>query len=86
MVVTLTFTNTTSSQNLTLTGLLVNAEANTTLTNGNPRVLVPVPDTSLYYTLPKQAGKNTQFATFLDIAQNGRLDVILQKVDDQGIP
>ena len=64
----------------------MNAEANTTLTNGNDRVLVPVSDTSLYYSLPKLAGKNTMFATFLDISQNGRLDIILQKVDETGVP
>ncbi len=48
VVISMNFLNTTSSQYLTLTGLLMNTEANTTLSNGNERVLIPTPDTSLY--------------------------------------
>lgn len=88
VVLTLQYLNTTSAQPMTTTTLLFNQEANKTITNGNPRELVPITDAddSLYYSLQTLAGQNTQFATFLDIASNGRLDVILQKIDANGVP
>ena len=88
VVLSLQYTNTTSGQPVTQTTLLFNQEANTTATNGNTRQLVPVTDSddSLYFNLQTLAGDNTQFTTFLDIASNGRLDVILQKTDTNGTP
>jgi hypothetical protein len=40
----------------------------------------------LYNNIAVQAGNNTQFVTFIDISSNGKLDVILQKVDANGVP
>lgn len=65
---------------------MMNQAANTTLTEGNERTLVATNDASLYNTLHIEAGRNTAFVTFCDVAQNGRLDVILQQVDASGLP
>jgi hypothetical protein len=65
---------------------MMNTEGNTELTNGNERVLVPAADDSYYYTLSQQSGRTGQFVAFNDFSENGRLDVILQKIDSNGIP
>lgn len=81
IVLSISFYNSTSLSEVTLTAVMMNMEGNTTLTDGNTRTLEQTTDSSLYNSLSVQAGKSTQFVTFLDVAQNGRLDVILQKVD-----
>jgi len=40
----------------------------------------------LYYSLSQQSGRTGQFVTFTDFSENGRLDVILQKIDANGVP
>lgn len=82
------FRNTTSpsSPDVTLTGVMMNREGNSTATNGNERKMIPANDKSEYFSLTKAAGRDGQFATFIDIDENGRLDVILQKKDSNGAP
>lgn len=68
VVVSIAFTNTTSAQDLTITGVMMNQAANTTLTEGNERTLVATTEGSLYNTLHTEAGRNTAFVTFCDVA------------------
>ena len=68
MVLSIAFTNSTSSQDFTITGVMMNQAANTTLTEGNKRTLVATTDGDLYNSLHNEAGRSTLFATFLDVA------------------
>lgn len=90
LIVTFSYLDLTSSALTTQTNVYMNY--NTTLTEPyDPvRQLLPAseyPEKGLLYNnIAIQAGNNTQFVTYIDISSNGKLDVILQKVDANGVP
>jgi len=85
-VLTLQFSSTDGTEKSTVTTVWMNGEGNSTASAGN-RELVRGPSPAEYYAkISAEAGQTGELVTFFDVDEDGRLDVIVQKTDANGIP
>jgi len=87
-LLTLEFSSEDGSKTGTVTGVWIN-EGGTTHNETTTETINSIlgrSDLELYKNIGDKAGDTGELVTFLDIDEDGRLDLILQKLDDSGKP
>lgn len=85
-VLTLEFSSTDGNQQETVTGVWMNTDGNTTVAEDDRDLSHGATPAEYYAKISSEAGPTGELVTFLDIDEDGRLDIIVQNVDENGVP
>ena len=85
-VLTLQFSSEDGNTTETVTGVWLNSEGNSTAAASDRELVGGSTPAAYYAKISEEAGKTGELVTFLDIDEDGSLDIIVQKLDSNGIP
>ena len=86
-VLTLQYSNKAKDKVETVTGVwMTNSEGNSTDAYSASGLLGSSKSTEYYTKIGSEAGSTGELVTFLDLDEDGRLDIIIQKTDEDGLP
>ena len=85
-VLTLQYSNNSTNKVVTVTGVWMNADGNATEAYSARELIGGGAPTAYYTKIGSEAGSTGELVTFLDLDEDGRLDIIIQKTDENGLP
>lgn len=70
-----------------MTGVWLNSEGNSTAAASDRELVGGSSPAEYYATISAEAGSTAELVTFVDVDEDGRLDIIIQKTDSTtGVP
>lgn len=85
-VLTYQFSSEDGKSTTTGTAVWQNTESNATAAESSRELTSGTEPDSYYKKISSEAGTTAELVTFMDIDEDGRLDIIIQKLDANGLP